>query len=41
MSDGSLRASDDDRDRAIAAWRDHVLAGRLSLDEFGERVRRC
>lgn len=38
MSDGSLRASDDDRDRAIAALREHLLAGRLSLDEFGERV---
>lgn len=38
MSDGSLRASDDDRDRAIAALRDHLLAGRLNLDEFGERV---
>lgn len=36
--DASLRASDDDRDRAVAALREHLLAGRISLEEFGERV---
>jgi hypothetical protein len=33
-----LRASDDDRRRIIAALEQHTTAGRLTLDEFSERV---
>jgi hypothetical protein len=33
-----LRASDDDRHRVVAALERHTTAGRLSLDEFSERV---
>jgi hypothetical protein len=36
--DSSLRASDDDRDRSVLDLRDHLLAGRLTLDEFTQRV---
>jgi hypothetical protein len=36
--DASLRASDADRDQAVAALREHLLAGRLTLEEFSERV---
>lgn len=36
--DSSLRASDDDRDRSVVELRDHLLAGRLTLDEFTQRV---
>jgi Domain of unknown function (DUF1707) len=36
--DGHLRASDDDRDRAVASLADHLLAGRLSLEEFTDRI---
>lgn len=36
--EGSQRASDDDRDRAVVELREHLLAGRLTLDEFTERV---
>jgi DUF1707 SHOCT-like domain/Cell wall-active antibiotics response LiaF, C-terminal len=38
MDDGSLRASDADREQAVAALREHLLAGRLTLEEFSERV---
>jgi len=38
MDDASLRVSDDDRDQAVAALREHLLAGRLTLEEFSERV---
>ena len=38
VDDGSLRASDAEREEAVAALRHHLLAGRLSLDEFCERV---
>jgi hypothetical protein len=38
MDDASLRASDADRERAVAVLRQHLLAGRLTLDEFSERV---
>ncbi|HTU37855.1 MAG TPA: DUF1707 domain-containing protein, partial [Acidimicrobiales bacterium] len=34
------RASDADRDRAVTQLRDHVVEGRLTLDEFSERVGR-
>jgi len=36
--DESLRVSDADRERAVASLRQHLLAGRLTLDEFSERV---
>jgi hypothetical protein len=38
MDDESLRVSDADRERAVASLRQHLLAGRLTLDEFSERV---
>jgi hypothetical protein len=38
MDDASLRVSDADREQAIAALREHLLAGRLTLAEFSERV---
>jgi hypothetical protein len=38
MDDGYLRVSDADREQAVAALRDHLLAGRLTLEEFSERV---
>jgi hypothetical protein len=31
-------AGDDDRERAVAALREHFARGRLTLDELGERV---
>jgi hypothetical protein len=33
-----IRASDDDRQRVVAALERHTGAGRLTLDEFAERV---
>ena len=36
----SLRASDDDRDRLVEQLQRHAAAGRLSLDEYAERVDR-
>ena len=33
-----LRASDADRDRALAELRKHAAAGRLTVDEFSERT---
>ena len=33
-----MRASDDDRQRVLAALEQHTGAGRLTLDEFAERV---
>ena len=41
MSSSELRASDADRDRAIAELREHTAAGRLTLEEFSERVDRA
>ena len=38
MDDASLRVSDADREQAVAALREHLLAGRLTLAEFSERV---
>ena len=38
MTNPGLRASDADRQRVISALERHTAAGRLSLDEFGERV---
>jgi hypothetical protein len=37
-SDGSIRASDADRERVAASLRDHYAAGRLTSDEFNERL---
>jgi hypothetical protein len=38
MDDASLRASDADREQAVAVLRDHMVAGRLTLEEFCARV---
>jgi hypothetical protein len=37
-SDPKIRASDQDRDRTAALLREHHAAGRLTLDEFNERL---
>ena len=34
-----IRASDEDRQRTVAALERHTGAGRLTLDEFADRVR--
>jgi hypothetical protein len=34
-----IRASDEDRQRTVAALERHAGAGRLTLDEFAERAR--
>ena len=34
----ALRASDDDREETVTALREHVVAGRLTLEEFTERM---
>lgn len=36
--DGQLRASDSDRQQVVADLQRHTEQGRLSLDEFSERV---
>lgn len=38
MDDASLRVSDAEREQAVISLRDHLLAGRLTLDEFSDRV---
>jgi hypothetical protein len=38
MDDASLRASDADREQAVVVLRAHLVAGRLTLEEFCERV---
>lgn len=38
MSGELVRASDDDRERAIASLREHLAAGRLTIEEFTERM---
>jgi len=40
VTNPGLRASDTDRQQVIGALERHTAAGRLSLDEFGERVTR-
>jgi hypothetical protein len=40
VSSPELRASDADRNQAIAELREHTAAGRLTLEEFSERVDR-
>jgi hypothetical protein len=37
-SEGRIRASDADRDRTAAALREHLAAGRLTAEEFDERL---
>jgi len=37
-SDTKTRASDADRDRTVAALREHTAVGRLTLEEFNERL---
>ena len=39
--DAKIRASDADRDRTAAALREHLAAGRLTIEEFGERLDRA
>jgi DUF1707 SHOCT-like domain/Cell wall-active antibiotics response LiaF, C-terminal len=41
VSSPELRASDADRERAIADLREHAAAGRLTLEEFSERTDRA
>jgi hypothetical protein len=41
VSSPELRASDADRDRAVAELQEHTAAGRLTLEEFSERVDRA
>jgi Domain of unknown function (DUF1707)/Cell wall-active antibiotics response 4TMS YvqF len=38
MDDASLRISDADREQVVITLREHLLAGRLTLEEFSERV---
>jgi hypothetical protein len=38
MNDPSLRVSDADREHTVILLREHLLAGRLTLEEFSERV---
>jgi len=40
-SEAKIRASDADRDRAAAALREHLAAGRLTVEEFDERLDRA
>jgi Domain of unknown function (DUF1707)/Cell wall-active antibiotics response 4TMS YvqF len=38
MEDASMRVSDADREEAVIALREHLVAGRLTLEEFSARV---
>jgi hypothetical protein len=38
VTDPHLRASDADRERVVTALERHVAAGRLTLDEYAQRV---
>jgi len=38
VDEHSIRASDDERERAALELREHLVAGRLTLEEFSERV---
>lgn len=38
MSDELVRVSDSDRERAVASLREHLVQGRLSLEEFTQRM---
>ena len=37
-ADPRIRASDEDRDRVVAMLREHHAVGRLTVDEFNERL---
>jgi hypothetical protein len=37
-SDPRIRASDDDRERTVALLREHAAVGRLTVEEFNERL---
>ena len=37
-ADPRIRASDDDRERAVTLLREHHAAGRLTVEEFNERL---
>ena len=37
-SDAKTRASDADRDRTAAALREHLPVGRLTIEEFDQRL---
>jgi hypothetical protein len=41
MTDPDLRVSHAEREQVVAALQRHTAAGRLTLDEFGERVDRA
>jgi len=41
MRNGSIRASDADRERVAGSLRDHAVAGRLTTDELDERSGRA
>ena len=36
-----MRVADADRDRTVTLLREHVVAGRLTLDEFSDRAGRA
>ena len=38
MEEASARVSDSEREEAVRALREHLLAGRLTLEEFSDRV---
>jgi len=38
VSEGLVRVSDADRERAVASLREHLVQGRLSLEEFTQRM---
>ena len=38
LSDELVRVSDSDRERAVASLREHLVQGRLSLEEFTQRM---
>jgi hypothetical protein len=40
MADGSMRASDADRDRTATLLREHHAVGRLTAEEFDDRLNR-
>jgi len=41
VTDPDIRVSHADREQVVAALQRHTAAGRLTLDEFGERVDRA
>lgn len=41
LGDPRMRASDADRDRTVSLLREHHAQGRLTAEEFGERIDRA